>query len=74
VLTLPFFFTEAQVSTFETFWVDTLRRGAEEFEFPHPRTGNIVTCRLLSVPQLIETNPGLYRVTLTFEVKGPDVA
>lgn len=45
-LSVGFFMTAAQIATFETFVLTTLK-GTARFGFPHPRTGNQVEARII---------------------------
>lgn len=71
-LTLTFLMTSAQVATLESFVYSTIK-GTARFGFLHPRTQQMVECRL--VPQsagdlytLQYAAPGYYNVSATLEV------
>jgi hypothetical protein len=69
---LSFVMTTAQVTTLETWIVDTIR-GTARFGFPHPRKATVVESRI--VPQgdgeLFKSTylaPGYWNIALTFEI------
>jgi hypothetical protein len=69
---LSFIMTTQQTQTLETF-IKTTIRGTKRFNFPHPRLGTQVECRL--VPQqdgefytLQYLAPGYWQTSLTFEI------
>jgi len=67
-LQLPLALTEAQMATLDTFFDSTTAGGALRFEWQHPRTGATHEFRFLDPPQIQESNPGLYRLTLNLEL------
>jgi len=50
-MTLGYYMTESEVSTFETFYNTTLKNGSLRFDATHPRTGNTEDFRILEDPQ-----------------------
>ena len=66
-----FLMTDAQLATFETFYRDTIK-GVARFGFTHPKTGEVVECRIAPSDQggysITPNTPGRWFVTMTMEV------
>lgn len=60
--------TAAQVAALEEFRRDQIAGGALAFDFPHPRTGTAVSCRLRKSPVITARGNGHYHVRLSLEV------
>jgi hypothetical protein len=54
-----FRFTNAQMISFQAFWTDTLDGGIQPFTFSHPRTGNVMTCRIVGEPTYTPLSRGI---------------
>lgn len=67
-LTCTFIMSTAQHTTFQTFFRDTIARGAIPFDWVHPETGAAVVCRIIGVPQRRFRGPFNYDVSMTIEV------
>jgi hypothetical protein len=60
--------SEAQLATFETFWLDTLRGGALSFDWVHPLKRTAVTFRFRSPAPSYANVGGVYtRASFTLE-------
>jgi len=67
----PMILTQAQMATFDTFWIDTLFEGSLEFDWVHPVTGLAATFRFNEYPNFskLESASGkLYQATLSVEL------
>lgn len=67
---VTFLMSSSQLSTFETFFNDTISQGATSFTFPIPRTGVNDTFRLdmtKGPPQIAPLSGGQYRVSFSME-------
>lgn len=71
ILSVSFILTTQQLSTLESFVVDTLK-GISRFGFKHPRTGSTVEVRVVpSGKSMFRTQylaPGYYRADMQLEV------
>ncbi len=71
-LNLSFIMTAAQTDSLQSFILNTLK-GTKRFDFPHPRTGTSVECRVVPMSEgefytLQYKAPGYYQVNLKFEI------
>lgn len=64
---IEFVMSETQVSTFDDFYHDDLKNGALSFDFINTRTGNTVSFRFTSPPQLTAISHETYRVVVQLE-------
>lgn len=68
--TASFVLTSAQVTTFKTFFDDSIAQGASTFTFTNPRTDASETFRIdmaQGAPQIQRISAGLFRLTLNLE-------
>ena len=64
---MKFIFTDAELSTFSTFYTTTIQDGALAFDMRHPRTGATVSMRCTSEPEYEAIEPGIWRVSFGLE-------
>ena len=65
-----FLMSSAQLTTFKTFFDDTISGGAATFDFPNPRTSTVETFRIdmsKGPPKIIPLSGGQYRVSFGME-------
>lgn len=60
--------SNAQIATFDTFFNDTIKGGALNFDFPDPRTGTTVDVRIVNTPQYRNIGGEYWGVELEIEV------
>lgn len=65
---MVFMMTKGQVGILESFFDQTLKGGALDFSFKHPRKGQEVQCRFLRPPVLVAQNGLYFRVGVELEV------
>ena len=65
---VQFRLTPAQLTTLDTFFVDTLKSGTLRFDFTHPRTGNTFEFRFVGPPSYRALDSARYRVQATLEL------
>lgn len=70
VLKVRFFFTPAQMTAFDTFYLEIIEGGALPFTWTLPRTGGAATCRIVETPtyELPQGFKDIFQVDLTIEV------
>lgn len=67
-MTFNFLMTSEQLTSFETFFIETLQGGALAFDFVHPRTEETISLRFLQEPPEPEAvSDDLYRVVCMVE-------
>ncbi len=64
---MSFLMTAAQVAALDTFYVTTIKSGADSFTFTHPRTGVSGTWRIVNPPRWKSTGV-LYQVSIDMEL------
>ncbi|WP_321367577.1 hypothetical protein [uncultured Desulfuromusa sp.] len=68
LLTCVFVMTIDEHTTFQTFFRETIARGALPFDWIHPETGVAVVCRIIGVPTRRYRGPLRYAVSMQIEV------
>lgn len=68
VFSIVLVMTDAQLTTFDTFFESTIDYGATSFTWVHPRTGSGATCRLRSVPNLVRLGGDYWSVSFQMEI------
>lgn len=64
---MGWFFTAAQMSTFETWWKDTIFGGSLSFTMTNPRTGIIDSWRFTAPPAIAKVGGSYWHVTVQLE-------
>lgn len=67
-LTCSFVMSRTEHAVFQTFFRDTISRGATSFDWVHPETGVAVVCRIVGVPTRQFVGPNHYNVSVQIEV------
>lgn len=67
-LTVPYLLSSSQVDDLIDFYQTDTSYGAIAFDFIHPRSGDIVSCRFLSPPQLGTSNGSYFPTSIQLEV------
>ncbi len=66
-LAIGFILSPAQMNTLQSFYTSGTSGGIIPFTFPHPRTGNSVSCRMTAPPSIAAIG-GYFKVALEMEV------
>lgn len=67
VMTLGYLMNKAQVTALETFYLATLQGGALAFDFTHPRSNGIISCRFTKPPEYTTSNGNFFKVSMELE-------
>jgi hypothetical protein len=67
-LALSYLMNKAQVTALETFYLATLQGGALSFDFTHPRSNAVVSCRFTRPPEYVTSNGNFFKVAMELEV------
>ncbi|MBU6475063.1 MAG: hypothetical protein KGL10_09665 [Alphaproteobacteria bacterium] len=67
-LQATYFLSAAQTETLDDFYATTLAGGALGFDYTHPRTGALLTCRFVSPPEYTAVNGAYYEAAVALEV------
>ncbi len=67
-LQVTYFLSTAQAAALDDFYMTTLSGGALAFDYTHPRTGALLSCRFAAPPEYAAVNGAYYKAVLTLEV------
>ena len=68
MLSVSYLMNKDQVTVLEAFYLTTLYGGTFSFDFTHPRTGGMVSCRFVKPPEYGSGNGNFFKVTIELEV------
>jgi len=67
-LNVSYFLNKEQVAALDEFYLTTLKGGALEFDFVHPRNSSDIVCRFTAPPEYKAANGNYFEVNLELEI------
>jgi hypothetical protein len=67
-MSVSYLMNKTQVTALETFYLATLQGGALAFDFVHPRSNAVVSCRFTKPPEYATSNGNFFKVAIELEV------